>query len=646
MDSSGKKKEKLARILVVEDEGIVALSLKDKLEVLGYEVLDIVTSGEEAVVRAGQASPDMVLMDIKLRGEMDGVTAAEEIRKRYPIPVIYLTAYGNQVIMERAKVTEPYGYILKPINERELHIAIEMALYRHRAETELKESEEKYRLLFNKGPVPLFVLDAASRKILAANETALLHYGYTEEEISGLSFDDICPGEDDGDARYEGRWVHRRRGGEGIFVEVTSHNIRFQDRAAVQLHVRDVTERVKAEQMLKQRQEALQAVYRIATTPGETFQRHCGHVAMTLSDLLGVIRVFVLRLQGAEAQVLADSAQSKEHEEQVVFPSQELFGRELYEGSRLTDSDSPFFGIPRTEFFTAKFLASSAITVPVLDVDSCLVGAITVIGAPDREFGAEDMLVAEIFARYVANEIERERLSASLAAAQKMEVIGKLSGGVAHEVRNPLNAIMAISDALAADLGDDPEYKEFLYHMKLQVERLSVLMNDMLDLGKPVERMHFRMERISDICSSVLDLWQHSPVNRTSAVEFTLPPEIRDLELVCDPERLQQVFLNLLENAGQHSPEGAGIGFRVFMSEGGIIKMQVRDSGSGIQDEPERIFEPFYSTRRGGTGLGLSIVKHFIESHNGTVSAWNNDDGPGLTVEVRLPVELRDKEPA
>ncbi len=643
MELSGTKAEKLARILIVEDEGIVALNLKDKLELLGYEVMGIGTSGEEAIVLTGESFPDLVLMDIKLRGEMDGVSAAEQIRKKYSIPVIYLTAFGNQVIMERAKVTEPYGYILKPIHERELHIAIEMALYRHRAETELKESEEKYRLLFDKGPVPLFVLDIGNGKIIAANETALSHYGYTAEEINFLVFDDICPGEGDASERYQGRWVHRKNGGEGIFVEATSHSIRFMDRDAMLLHARDVTEQIKAEQMLKQRQAALQAVYRMATTLGFTFEQHCGHVSETLSKLLDVKQVFVLRFEGREATVLAGSA-SGSGQEKITFPCQQLFGRELNEGSKVSESDGPFFDMPSADVFRELPGASSAMTVPVVDAASCLLGAITVLGDSGREFGGSDMLIAEVFARYVANEIEREKLSASLASAQKMEVIGKLSGGVAHEVRNPLNAIMAISDALASDLGEDPEYKEFLYHMRLQVERLSTLMNDMLDLGKPVERMYFREDKVSDICSSVMDLWQHSPMNKTCKVEIDMAQEAADAVLVSDSERLQQVFLNLLENAAQHSPEGSVVDFQILPPEDGIIRILVQDSGIGMQEDVDRIFEPFYSTRRGGTGLGLSIVKHFIESHNGTVSACNREHAQGFVVEVRLPVVCAEKE--
>jgi PAS domain S-box-containing protein len=131
-----------AKILIVEDEGITALDIQNRLISLGYTVPDIASAGAEAVEKAEEMAPDLVLMDIMLPGEIDGVTAAEQIRARFDIPIIYLTAYADDATLQRAKVTEPYGYIVKPFKERELHIAIDMALYKHRMERKLKESEK------------------------------------------------------------------------------------------------------------------------------------------------------------------------------------------------------------------------------------------------------------------------------------------------------------------------------------------------------------------------------------------------------------------------------------------------------------------------------------------------------------------------
>jgi len=130
------------KILIVEDESIVAMDIKHRAEGLGYEVTAITPSGEEALEHVAGNRPDLVLMDIVLKGEMDGIEAAQKIRDAYDIPVVYLTAYSDERTLKRAKITEPFGYIIKPFEDRELHSAVEVALYKHQMESKLKESEK------------------------------------------------------------------------------------------------------------------------------------------------------------------------------------------------------------------------------------------------------------------------------------------------------------------------------------------------------------------------------------------------------------------------------------------------------------------------------------------------------------------------
>jgi FOG: CheY-like receiver len=135
------KKDRV-KVLIVEDEKIVAMDIKAMLERLGYDVPTMVSTKEEAAKKIEETDPDLVLMDIMLNGAMDGVDIADEIRTRFKIPVIYLTAYGNESTLDRAKATAPYGYILKPLEEKDLHINIEIALYKHRLETKIREEAE------------------------------------------------------------------------------------------------------------------------------------------------------------------------------------------------------------------------------------------------------------------------------------------------------------------------------------------------------------------------------------------------------------------------------------------------------------------------------------------------------------------------
>jgi len=130
-----------ARVLVVEDEAIVALDIQSRLRNMGYEVVRQVSSGEAAVEAAREMRPDLILMDIMLDGSMDGIQAAGAIRSDLSIPIIYLTAYADETTLQRAKVTDPFGYIIKPFEDRELSVNIEMALYKHAMDRKVRDHE-------------------------------------------------------------------------------------------------------------------------------------------------------------------------------------------------------------------------------------------------------------------------------------------------------------------------------------------------------------------------------------------------------------------------------------------------------------------------------------------------------------------------
>jgi diguanylate cyclase (GGDEF)-like protein len=136
-------------ILLVEDNVVVAFDMQQRLQQLGYKVQGIIASGEEAIEEVGRQTPALILMDIYLEGPMDGIEAAQKILESSQIPIIFLTGHDDEETLGRAKITETFGYIIKPAKPRELHVAIEMALYKHAASLALQKSEHQYRLLFN-----------------------------------------------------------------------------------------------------------------------------------------------------------------------------------------------------------------------------------------------------------------------------------------------------------------------------------------------------------------------------------------------------------------------------------------------------------------------------------------------------------------
>lgn len=181
-----------ARILIVEDEAIISMDIKGILEGHGYTVADSAISGEEAVEKASRLKPDLILMDILLAGKIDGIEAAVQIRKKHDIPIIYITSYSDEAKLEKAKITEPYAYIIKPIKEKELYSNIEAALNRHNLELKLKKSAEKYRRIADQSFNVIFTLDSGG--FITYISPSLERYtGYRPGEIEGTSFKNLLP---------------------------------------------------------------------------------------------------------------------------------------------------------------------------------------------------------------------------------------------------------------------------------------------------------------------------------------------------------------------------------------------------------------------------------------------------------------------
>ncbi|MCX7021436.1 MAG: PAS domain S-box protein [bacterium] len=179
------------KVLVVEDEIIVARDIENRLNNLGYTVVGLASTGKEAVRSALDTIPDLVLMDIMLKGEMDGIQAAERINRELDIPIVYLTAYADETTLERAKITGPFGYIIKPFEQRGLHTTIETALYKHELEKKLKVSEERYRTLQENLPIGIFRA-TPDGSLVFVNPSMVQMFGYASaDEIMEKRVNDL-----------------------------------------------------------------------------------------------------------------------------------------------------------------------------------------------------------------------------------------------------------------------------------------------------------------------------------------------------------------------------------------------------------------------------------------------------------------------
>ncbi|MDQ7799100.1 MAG: PAS domain S-box protein [Candidatus Edwardsbacteria bacterium] len=257
-----------ARILVVEDEAIVARDICQRLEDLGYQVAATADNGEAALAQAREQKPDLVLMDIVIKGKHDGIYVANIIKNEMGIPLIYLTAYADDATVERAKVAEPFGYIIKPFNDRDLNVTIQMALYRNRMEKKLADREERYRDLFeNTSDIIMLLDEQGSFKYVNRRWHNALGYGVDQIKTMKIfdildpvcmthcrsSFARVLSGQE---AQVEA--VLRAKNGKTIMVEGNCNSSHSPGKPTwVRGIFRDVTEKKRSQQLQE-------AMYQIA----------------------------------------------------------------------------------------------------------------------------------------------------------------------------------------------------------------------------------------------------------------------------------------------------------------------------------------------------------------------------------------------
>jgi two-component system, sensor histidine kinase and response regulator len=247
-------------ILIVEDDRIVAIDLKGRLIRLGYVVPALCSTGEEAIELTGKHHPDLLLIDVGLKGGMDGIETAIEVARRFHTPVVYLSAQSDEYTIERAKTTDPYGYVLKPFEERELRATIEMALHKHRMHRRLIESERLLTTTLHNIDDAVITVD--SRNVISfLNSAAESLTGWTREEAVGHAWKEVCVLHDGSNGTIEDpmleassdhqsvfdRLTLTRRDGNMIPVEQTTTPIRAHDQShqGAVIVLRSIAERVR-----------------------------------------------------------------------------------------------------------------------------------------------------------------------------------------------------------------------------------------------------------------------------------------------------------------------------------------------------------------------------------------------------------------
>ncbi len=615
-----------ASILIVEDNVAEATLLTRRLQRRNYHACGVVSTGEEAIEAAMLQEPDIVLMDIRLAGQMDGIEAAGIITARYGIPCIFVTAHDDDDTLQRASIIDSHGYLLKPFSDRELFSTIEISLYKQQMEKELHEKQQWLGTTLRSIGDAVIATDT-SEYIRFMNPVAEQLTGWTQADALGRALTDVFRIEQEESHRSiespasivlrtgvaVGLANHttliRRDGGE-IPIEDCASPIKDDKgaTAGVVLVFRDVTERKRATRALQRSEEH----YRLL------FERNLAGVfkATTTGQLLDCNEAFA-RMLGYERR--EDAVFHSEMDWFVSAEDRRAFLTQVRNDRFIFNEETHL----RRVDGTLAWVIQNVTWVEDADLGAVIHG--TVIDITDRK------------------QMEIELRLAKERAEQSDKLKASILANMSHEIRTPLNIILGYAGVIRSVLGEkvDAGDLELFAQLDAGAKRLTRTVENVINTSKIQAGMYVFHPEILDVNAELDHLvreMQH--LAEQKGIEMTYNTR-EPVFINADRYALDQAFINLIDNAIKFTKEG-----RVTLEllvDAGEARVQVRDTGIGISSEYlGQVFLEFSQETTGftrsyeGLGLGLPLSRKYIEGNGGRIEV-DSRKGVGTVFTVSFP---------
>jgi PAS domain S-box-containing protein len=666
-------------ILIVEDEIILAKDLQESLIEMGYDAYAIASSAEAAIARAQERRPDLVLMDIRIKGRHDGIQTAIILKNKFSPAIVYLTAHADDVMVERAKQTEPFGYMLKPVNPVELRTTVEIALYRHqleqaraeKAELEkrqqmaimelrraVNENNESFRMMIEAVKDYAIVMLDVDGRISSWNLGADRLTGYCKEEIVGQHFskfytaDDLAahkPGQELEAAVRLGRmddlgWRVRKDGTQ-FFADVlitAVHDSGGQLRGFSTV-TQDVTARRNAERRLYETSALLRTVLDsasglsiIATDPSlniKVFNAGAERLLGYSSDEIVGLTTALLLHDPAEIRVCGEELSA-----QLGLPVE---GAQIFQMPSMHRRSREWSYLRKD----GGRVAVELVVTPMQTYEGELLGYVGV---------AQDVTQRNQYEQ----SLRRATLNAERANSAKSLFLANMS----HEIRTPMHAVIGLTYLLEQTALNE-EQTGFVAQINAASKSLLAVITDVLDISK-IEAGELIIARVAFGPRVLLDglytIMRAQAELKGISLGLDVPDDL-PAALEGDASRLHQILSNLLSNAIKFTERGSVtllVRALAATATASTLSFTVRDTGIGIDPAAQaRLFAPFIQadesiTRRyGGTGLGLSIIHSLTKLMGGTVDFMSSVGmGSEFRVVLQFPLataeSLAERQPA